>query len=132
MARRIDSGEVAEIIQRRLQASRANSKLRLYCTPNDAIKFCIDYYSSLLEEELMEPFDAYGVSARAVLYSALAAFSVDRVCLSRIYDPRKTNDPRDHDKIRDEVIEFFMLPSIKPMLIVERYLRLPDEFYPHS
>ena len=132
MARRIDLGEVAEILQRRLQASHANSKLKLYCTPNDAIQFCTDYYSPLEEEELMEPFDTYGVSARAVLYSALAAFGVDRVCLSRIYDPKKTNDPRDYDKIRDEVIELFMLPSIKPILIIERYLRLPDEFYPHS
>ena len=132
MARKIDLGEVAELVQRRLQTSHANSKLKLYCTPNDVIKFCTDYYSPLEEEELMEPFDTYGVSSRAVLYSALAAFGVDRVCLSRIYDPRKMNDPRDYERIRDEVIEVFMLPSIKPILIVERYLRLPDEFYPHN
>lgn len=132
MTRMIDVGEVAEIIQRRLIASHPNSKLGRYCTPNDVVKFCTDYYSPLEEDELIEPFDSYGISARAVLYSALAAFGVDRVCLSRIYDPRKTNDPRDHDKIRDEVIELFMLPSIKPMLIIERFLRLPDEFYPHT
>jgi len=132
MARKIDLGEVAEIIQRRLEATHPNSRLKLYCTPNDVIRFCIDYYTPLEEEELMEPFDTYGVSSRAVLYSALAAFGVDRVCLSKIYDPRKTNDPRDYERIKDEVIELFMLPSIKPILIVERYLRLPDEFYPHN
>lgn len=128
----IDLGEVAEIVQRRLQASHPNSRLKLYCNPGDAVRFCTDYYSRLEEEEMMEPFDSYGISARAVLYSALAAFGVDRVCLSRIYDPKRKNDLHDYERIRDEVIDLFMLPSIKPIIIVERYVRLPDEFYPHN
>jgi hypothetical protein len=131
LARRIDLGEIAEIIQRRIQTSNPSSILRRYCTPADAIQFCAEFYGTLEEEGLTEPFETYGISARAVLYSALAAFGIDRVCLSKIYDPRKSNDHRDYEKIRNEVIGIFMLPSIKPMLIIERYLRLPDEYYPH-
>lgn len=132
MNRQIDLGEVAEIIQRRLQTVQPASKIWAYCTADGAIQFCTTYYTPLKEEELLEPFEAYGLSARAVLYSALAAFGVDRVCLSRIYDPKINHDIRDYQRVRDEVIGVFQLPSIKPLRLLERFLRLPDEFYPHS